>query len=434
MHNLLLVLVLIQAQLIIMLKIMLSFPARKLLQLNSITALLSRKHMDISFDRALKQTMDSKMPTIPPDVPLSLLPNVMPSLMSSLEQHGAILQLPPKPEFEAIKVTANTISLEWKMPAESVALDRTLTYSLHCYADVPAKLKVRLGMKKRLMSMVSPESGFEDMSDLSNESKSAFVSLPPSALGKRLANHQDPATNQGTALRSGDQQRPETTSNAKEDQEISEGQLVLKPSTTGRNISSLLPEPIRLPQPIGSESKIPPTQIPIAAAKPRSLIEQEQFHSGALLNLPPLIVNKSSTQGIAMLRSESETELISVTTSGVFADSEDGGTVTPTREIERRMSTVDEDRAPSGTKHRVSKTDSSSELSTTSEDLSISEYTNLGRLCCGFAFEEIFCGEQLSFHYSGLVAGASYYFRVRCHNAAGWGPWSDTVKCMTTLN
>ena len=114
MHNLLLVLVLIQAQLIIMLKIMLSFPARKLLQLNSITALLSRKHMDISFDRALKQTMDSKMPTIPPDVPLSLLPNVMPSLMSSLEQHGAILQLPPKPEFEAIKVTANTISLEWK--------------------------------------------------------------------------------------------------------------------------------------------------------------------------------------------------------------------------------------------------------------------------------------------------------------------------------
>ena len=49
-------------------------------------------------------------------------------------------------------------------------------------------------MKKRLLSMVSPGSGFEDMGDLSNESKSAFVSLPPSALGKRLANHQNPAT------------------------------------------------------------------------------------------------------------------------------------------------------------------------------------------------------------------------------------------------
>ena len=391
--------------------------------------------MDISFDRALKQTMDSKMPTVPPDVPLSLLPSVMPSLMSSLEQHGAVLQLPPKPEFETIKVTTNTISLEWRMPAESIALDRTLTYSLHCYADVPAKLKVRLGMKKRLFSMGSQESGFEDMSDLSNESKSAFVSLPPSALGKRLGNHHDPATNQSTALRPGDQQRPETTSNAKEDQEIvSERHLALKPST-GRNISSLLPEPIRLPKAIGSESpKILPTH---AAAKPRSLIEQEQFHSGALLNLPPLIMNKSSTQGIAAPRSESEMELVSVTTSGVFADSEDGGgTVTPTRELERRMSTVDEDRAPSsaGQKRRVSKTDSSSEISTTSEELSINEYTSLGRLCCGFAFEEIFCGEQLNFHYSGLVAGASYYFRVRCHNAAGWGPWSDTVKCMTTLN
>ena len=86
------------------------------------------------------------------------------------------------------------------MPAESIALDCTLTYSLHCYADVPAKLKVRLGMKKRLMSMVSPESGFEDMSDLSNESKSAFISLPPSALGKR----QEPVTNQSPPLRSGD--------------------------------------------------------------------------------------------------------------------------------------------------------------------------------------------------------------------------------------
>ena len=96
------------------------------------------------------------------------------------------------------------------------------------------------------------------------------------------------------------------------------------------------------------------------------------------------------------------------------------------------MSIVNEEMA-SDTKRKVSKTDSSSDLSTTSEELSINEHTNLGRLCCGYAFEEIYCGEQANFHYSGLVAGASYYFRVHCHNAAGWGPWSDTVKCMTTL-
>ena len=51
----------------------------------------------------------------------------------------------------------------------------------------------------------------------------------------------------------------------------------------------------------------------------------------------------------------------------------------------------------------------------------------------GFAFDEIYCGEDICFHYSGLLPGATYYFRVRCHNAAGWGPWSDTVKCTTAL-
>ena len=389
--------------------------------------------MDVSFDRALKQTMNTKPPTIPSDVPLSLLPNIMPSLVSALEQHGAILQLPPKPEFEAIKVTANAISLEWKMPVQSTAVssDRTLTYSLHCYADVPAKLKVRLGSKKRLMSMATPESGFEDMSDLSNESKSTFISLPPSSLGKRLAAQQDQATNKNTVLISDDlEQRSESTRKIGEDQIGSEGRLVLKPSM-GKNISSLLPEPIRLPKAVHSsatDSNIP--QLPLGSSKLRPLTEQGQFHSGALLNLPPLIVNKSSTQTVTKC-GESETELVSITTSGVFADSEDGA-VTPTREMERRMSTVEEDRAPDS-KHQVSRTDSSSELSTTSEELSINDYSNIGRLCSGYAFEEIFCGEQTNFHYSGLVAGASYYFRVRCHNAAGWGPWSDTVKCMTAL-
>ena len=403
--------------------------------------------MDVSFDRALKQTLSSNMPTIPPDVPLSLLPNVMPNLMSSLEQHGAILQLPPKPDFESIRVTTNTISLEWKMPSPStgVSLDRTLTYSLHCFADIPAKLKVRLGSKKRMpMSLFTPESGFEDMSDLSNESKSTFMSLPPSALGKRMTlSQQLQTTNRSPELRSEDLQdkeRASTPTKVDEDSQELEGHLVLKPSTA-KNISSLLPEPIRLPKAIGSPSAESTSlaQPPVASSMLRPKTEQGQFHSGALLNLPPLIVNKPSTPAVNTKGGESETELLSVTTSGIFADSEDD-TPASTRDgfdHDRRMSTVDEDTVPDHSeKHRVSKTDSSesAELSTTSEELSINEHTNLGRLCCGYAFEEIYCGEQVDFRYSGLVAGASYYFRVRCHNAAGWGPWSDTVKCMTTLN
>ena len=408
--------------------------------MNSITALLSRKHMDVSFDRALKQTMNSKLPNIPPDVPLSLYPNVMPNLISSLEQHGAILQLPSKPEFESIKVTTNTISLEWKMPNQmAVSLDRTLTYSLHCYADVPAKLKVRLGSKKKPMNLMSPESGFEDMSDQSTESKSTFISLPPTALGKRLpVEPQDQVTIQshGSASRL-DELMPHMSSNkVGEEEGKSEEHLVLKP-TTGKTISSLLPEPIRLPKAIGSSGPEMSTsqQLPVPSSKLRPKVEQGvHFHSGALLNLPPLIINKSS-QVISTKAGESETELLSVTTSGVFADSEED-TTPSSKEYERRMSTVDEDRIAETRRRLSTRSDSSSELSTTctSEELSINEHINLGRLCCGYAFEEIYCGEQSGFHYSGLVAGASYYFRVRCHNAAGWGPWSDTMRCMTSSN
>ena len=395
--------------------------------------------MDISFDAALKQTLDSNLSTIPPDVPLSLLPDVMPSLVASLEQHGAILQLPPKPEFESIKVTTNTISLEWKMPSQSagVSLDRTLTFSLHCYTDVPTKLKVRLGSNKRFMSLVSPESGFEDMSDLSNESKSTFISLPPTALGKRLPNQRDQTTHQIPVFTSstGDQgQNAESiTMKPSENTNESQGQqLILKPATA-KNISSLLPEPIRLPKAVGSSGTEPVVsmQLPVASSQLRPKTEQGQFHSGALLNLPPLIVSKPPTPAITTRGGESEVELLSITTSGIFADTEDN-TGASIRDFDRRMSIVNEDTVSDG-KHKVSKTDSSSDLSTTSEELSISEHTNLGRLCCGYAFEEIYCGEQANFHYSGLVAGASYYFRVHCHNAAGWGPWSDTVKCMTTL-
>lgn len=99
-----------------------------------------------------------------------------------------------------------------------------------------------------------------------------------------------------------------------------------------------------------------------------------------------------------------------------------------------RMSTVGESEEVEMPK--MSRTDSSSSFSDleTSEDLGTSqeEYVNVGRYCHGYAFEEIYNGEKANFHYSGLVSGATYYFRVRCHNAAGWGPWSDTVKCMTT--
>ena len=99
------------------------------------------------------------------------------------------------------------------------------------------------------------------------------------------------------------------------------------------------------------------------------------------------------------------------------------------------MSTVEESEHSDQqrTSSQQGSSSSFSALSDEDDEMKASEYTDLGRFCRGYACEEIYCGEDPSFQYSGLVTGASYFFRVRCHNAAGWGPWSDTVKCKTTF-
>lgn len=295
---------------------------------------------------------------------------------------------------------AKIISLAWRIEDEitDVTSDRTLIYSLYCHADVPFKTKTKLNFKKQIArKMVTPESGFDEMSELSSESKNTFPSVPPSLLGSRnISLLQLQESNE-------------------ESSKSHEQNLVLKP--TPGNITSLLPEPIRLP-------KITDTKKPHPPPGRKRPTTTNQDHSGTVLNLPPLVMNKPTT-------APSDNELMSVTTSGVFGDSEDGS-----NSSNGRMSTVGENEMEGSHDAKMSKTDSSTSFSDldTSEDLSTSQegYVNVGRFCHGYAFEEIYKGEKTSFRYSGLVSGATYYFRVRCHNAAGWGPWSDTVKCITT--
>jgi len=148
--------------------------------------------MDANFDRALKQTGLAPPPAIQPDVPLSLLPDITPNLIKALNQHGAILQLPPKPWFTDIQVHGNAISVQWEVSDQGsdVTADRTLTFSLHCFADVPFKMKAKLNFKRRFPrvgKLVTPESGFEEMSEYSadSEAKINFPALPSSLLGSR---------------------------------------------------------------------------------------------------------------------------------------------------------------------------------------------------------------------------------------------------------
>lgn len=370
-----------------------------------------------------------------PEVPLSLLPDITPSLIDILGQHGAVLQLPPRPCFQTPQIKANAISLDWKVLDQStnVSSDMTLTFSLHCHVDVPFKTQVKQNFRKRYVrGLVTPESGFEDMSELSSESKNNFPSLPTSLLGSRnisLVRLQGRSSNQTTSseAHSGNENKSDGFQDSRNNS---------KPTATS-DIGSLLPEPIRLPKPASTttEMKLPhllvnSPDVSMNAgdrlARPGTNTATKD-HTTAILNLPPLLVSNRSC--------ESDTELMSITTSGVFGDSEEDGqeATSPTGEVDEsssgRMNTVGE---VDFEMSQRSRTPSRSSLTDTSDELNESKYKNVGRFCHGYAFEEIYCGARCNFHYSGLVPGATYYFRVRCHNAAGWGLWSNTVKCMTS--
>ena len=365
------------------------FAACQILKLNPVTALLTRKHMDTSFDRAIKQTMLAVKAPTQPEVPLSLLPDITPTITETLDQHGAILQMPPRPTFTDILVTTNTILLKWECPHENnsdVTADRTLTFSLHCHADVPLKLKSKISFKKQLVpngKQVTPESGFEDFSGSSIGPSSTFPSVPQSLLGSR--NISLVALGQANSI-------------------ITDQVLQDQPAKPKVHTDTKLPEIVKsgvgLP---ANPSLLPPSLLPSSSA--------------ARLNLPPL---RQPHNAVA----ESETDRLSdsTTVSGTLADSEDPPTPTLKKGAFKKNPKRDEISA-----------DSSSTLSDATTDAGNLTFTNIGRFCRGFAFEEIYCGEDYSFLYSGLLPGATYYFRVHCHNAAGWGPWSDTVKCTTVV-
>ena len=396
--------------------------------------------MDLSFDRTLKQTaVGPQTCSIQPEVPLSLLPDLSQGLNHTLQQHGAVLELPPRPSFTDIQVTSSAISLQWEVVAEGtdVANDRTLTYSLHCFADVPFKMKAKLSFKKRFVgTMVTPESGFEELSELSSESKNTFPSLPPSSLGSRnisLVTLGDKSHDQNPTTKSAESSHDKLDS-AKSKADKEHGgptALVLQPAG-GKTITSLLPEPIRLPQPT-DDTKLPQLVIhPVpgkAAPQPTNqnsttAVANTQHVVSKVLNLPPLIVGSSSSK--RGLDSDSS-ERLSISTSGGGALGGDSP-----------MSTLGEEEDRSHHHGSSSLCSDSSEEEEEEEvgggfQRRVNAFSDVGRFCHGYSFEEIYRGEQPSFQYSGMLAGASYYFRVCCHNASGWGPSSDTVKCTTVL-
>ena len=400
------------------------FAASQLLKLHPVTALLSRKHMDANFDRALKRTaLAIKTPT-QPELPLSLLPDITSTINEALGQHGAILQLPPKPSFNNVSVTTNTISLKWECPQEhssDVTADRTLKYSLHCHADIPFKMKSKISFKRQFIgsgNLITPESGFVDYSGSSTEQSSNFPSVPQSLLGSRNI----------SLIALGKTENPNTgvrTNNVVTDDSILESvsqrdvaDVPNKADTHKNKNGKILPRIVPESSKPIADAKLPEMVKPgmrlqaKPALLPASLVPSSA--SAARLNLPPLRQTHET-----LLESDQLSD--STTVSGAIPDYEEPHN-------SRRATYKGATNAPHNDNYT---SDSTSSLSESTTDAQSPTFTNVGRFCKGFAFEEIHCGEENTFLYSGLLPGATYYFRVHCHNAAGWGPWSDTVKCTT---
>lgn len=362
------------------------------------------------------------------EVPLSLLPDITPTITEALSQHGAILQLPPKPTFLNTSVTTNSISLKWELPHEfssDVTADRTLVFSLHCHTDIPFKLKSKISFKKQFMGngkQITPESGFEDFSGSSTEPSSSFPSVPQSLLGSRnislialgkMEHHEasDKPPDQVTIS----SKKMDLESNSHVDIESGPSKSKVE---LGERLPKMLPEPaVRLPKPkvqARTDAKLPEMVKPGLGS--RAMPPLLPSSSAALLNLPPL---RQTYETLA----ETETDQLSdsTTVSETQAESED---------IHNSPNTNTVSKGAAERETRYS-TDSISSLSESSSDTRNSTFTNVGRFCRGFMFDEIYRGEEFSFVYSGLLPGATYYFRVHCHNTAGWGPWSDTIKCTT---
>jgi len=342
--------------------------------LSPIASLLANRHLEQVFTNITMETYHVPHQIAnQPEVPLSLIPDVTPQVIQLLQQHGAVLQLPSCPTFTVVIVTSNIISLQWSLSdTEDITMDTTLNYSLEYHSKLPSTITRHSSSRKSYMA--SQESGFDDTStNSSSDYKSSQWGGNVSMVTATSSPHK----------RSHDQEHYNSDGKTK----IPHGHLLEVQPTNKDVISSLLPAPLQLTK----AGELP--AIVTVATKPS---HQE---SSSVLNLPPLKTSATTTPPV---------DHVSNSTSGVFAESEDSVPMAMRRQEET----------------------ASSDGSTISTH--VSNYINIGRHSNGIQFEEIYHGNTTQYDYTSPVNGASYYFRLRCHNAAGWGPFSDIIKC--TIN
>lgn len=416
--------------------------AKQLLQLDPISTLLERQHVD----KALQQLQDA--PVCPleefvhSEISLSLPHDIGPSLSSKIKQHGSVSRLPPKLVFVSVNVTKTTITLYWSPITSTANTNSTsLLYDLQCYMDLPKGFPHKAAGVKMVNPLQTPsrESGFEDGSAGPSGSVSMVtvgsgrqVGSPthhPTSLGINPAptSHPGPLSmlaslpatlpgpthlgNEGRELY--EEETPCTSSHGTTSltrsgldsswAESNRTSLLLEASGRGRGVKHLLSDAIRLPQPTTSQQHALPTG---------------DFPPP--LNLPPLIHHEHDEEHINHIPSNedhtpnNEDKDGDSDSSGVLGDVEDFG-----RNITSSLSN-----SRTGTAlglPPLRKTPSNPGI--------VMECDPMEGACVGFQFEQVYTGSKTQYIYSGVIPTATYYFKVRCRNNAGWGPWSSVIKC-----
>lgn len=384
--------------------------------------------MDSVLDNVLKQTAaftpssrneDNSQKSNMQLLPVSLRPKseLTSKLQQVLNQHGAVLQLPGKVVLSHVSVHSTSIVLRWELPDQNteVTADRTLIFSLQCYADVPFKFKKDkiVNFNKRLLNIgttspgLSQDSGYHqdgssDCTSQASDIKSGNLPSIPPSLRTSSSHNESLITMQTPDMKDSNGKLEDHKEKLKNsNSHTPQGQVLHK--------TPVLPQSVRLAQ-------------TTSAARA----------SGALLNLPPLLTKDGSSKvNTRDIQSPSDSEhdpMSGSNLSGMLGDTED----TPRPNGQQKASQQQQQPPQLRTQMSSQTTDASSSNSTLSDEpteTSNNHAVNIGRFCKGYAFEEIYCGQDSQFSYSGIVTGATYYFRVQCRNAVGEGPWSDTYKC-----
>ena len=337
-------------------------------------------------DQLFQQVLGLQVLGVPPEdtLSISLPPEASLGLSNVVSSHGIVLQLPPKLRFVNVVVLKERILLQWSVVTSAGVLPQEAspnwTFTVECYTHLP---KGHPSRHKQANSLSTPshESGYEDIS--TGPSGSVSMVTVGSLRGPSLP-----------SAVSKSRENPHSPTKELREEDISTLELDITNDQKMDNVRSneksktLLSEAIRLPKPTEPKQVNSSDMLPALNRSPLARHTHDDRHR---------------RRHICHTGSDSDS-------SGVYADSEESVTKVTNMGNSLGLPPLRTSPLPKG--------------SGVVSNCNLSDPTWVGR-----SFVQIYNGKDQLFTLKGIHLKAKYYFRVRCYNSTGWGPWSDVIKC-----